>query len=189
MKTIIFLIATVLIVGNSIAQTSVHVDENSSTVTYSSSDNGENSSISVKESNSVYKLRASYDAKYHDNIFKLLYKELGEANQRNGDRFNWEKSKGNETIYECDLAEGNIRLYLDKDQLSNKEFEKLKDLAEKITDKIGGGSYSYNSHGVKIEIEKSEEKSLEKAEKELELAKKELERALKEVEKAKRKEQ
>lgn len=139
---------------------------NSSTV--SSDNEKENSSVSIKNNNTIYKLTAKFHPNKVDKLKKILIDNLGMFNSNTTDgSFTWKKNKHGEKTYDCILTNTTLRLYVHKDLLNVSKVDELVHLGNQLKDLIS------NTNSSK-EREKQAEKALKMAKRRLALAEREL---------------
>lgn len=184
MKSIQIFTIVFLLVFNACAQRTIQpptppTPPNSSTsVSVSSSSS---SSISISSTNSRYKFRASFHASKRKEVERALRKTLKniQLKEKRG-KLIWLINKGGEIAFECKLYKNKVRMYLNKEALSNNFIDQIQDLGKEIKNYISGNSVE------DIEIEEGEIR-ISDAEERLEMAKKELKNAIENLEQAKRK--
>ncbi|MCV6631735.1 MAG: hypothetical protein OIF50_17955 [Flavobacteriaceae bacterium] len=155
-----------------------------SSVTVSSSNNLR---LSVKESNRVLKVRATYSKRDVVDIVDFLKQKLG-APVSKGNKYVWEKDKNGKKAMEWIVDTGSLRVYLDGELLSKYEYKRYKEISEALSEKLGGSKYnaSWDQDQYRFEFEQKQ-RDLESAKRRLERAQRELERAQRELEEIKRK--
>ncbi len=201
LKTIFSVLIALVITTNLIGQTHPTppkppkaTSSSTSTTTVSSNsyhtDDDGNVSISVKESDTSFKFRATFDDEKTSGVKKIVKPELGQKGLKiSGDKYTWTTYKDGDKVFECNLYDGYIKIYVDREGVSKNFYESIKDLSDRLNEKIGGGSHSYShhsdghstlsssysSHNKKMNAKRAEER-VERLKIELERAKKDLER-------------
>jgi len=186
MKTIIVTIAISLFsLIHTFGQTpptppSTHTTTSSSSsysFTYDTDEKDSNSSISIKNNNDVYRFKASFNKSKTSSIKKMLLNHLGKKGLKiTGKTYVWIKNNDGEEIFECKLTNGRLRVFVDKEYVSDKFYKEIEELGATLKDEISG-------HDSKAEAKERAEKALARAKKELERAKRDLERAKRSVKK------
>jgi len=135
-----------------------------------------NSSVSISVSDNSYKFRASYHKTKNEGVKAMLLDQLGKGNLTiSGSTYLWSESQGGDTIFECKLTKGRLRMYVDTEVESSGFVEKINTLGNDLKYFISG-----------TDAKKEEAKKAERAKQELERAERELERAKRELESAER---
>ena len=133
----------------------------------------ENSSVSIKRNNNIYKLSARFNESKTCAIKKMLVDKLGNSNLKvSGDTYIWTKIKNGNKLYHCKLTEDILKIYVDKEFLNSKTIKIMNTLGDEVKDLISGSD--------------SKEHTKRIAERELITAEKELVRAKIELEKVRR---
>lgn len=145
---------------------------NSYAFSFDTDDKKDNSSISIKRNDDIYKFRAKFHESKFESLKKLLLNQLGDKNLTvSEDLHKWLKIKNGEKIYECKLTEDRLKIYVDKEYASANTIATMNDFGEVLKHTISGSD--------------SEEQAKEDAERALKIAERALERAKREVEKVK----
>ncbi len=143
---------------------SVHEDDNSMS----------NSSVSVTKSDDEYKFRASFHKSKTNRVKAVLLDRLGKGNLSvNGSVYLWTDSKSSDEVFECKLTKGKLRMYMDKELVSNSFYKKIEALGTDLKHLISGT----NAKKMAAKDAKRAQQDLERAQRDVERAKKDLERA------------
>jgi len=144
-------------------------------VTYDTVDSEDNSSVSIKRNDNVYKFTARFHESKTGSLKKILVDRLGNDNLIvSNDRYSWIKKENGDKLYDCKLTEDTLKIYVDKEFANTTLVEMIEGLGLTLKDAISGT----NS---KEEARKNAESELKSAERELARAKRELERIKKEI--------
>lgn len=142
-------------------------------ISFDTDDYEENSSISIKRNDDIYKFSAKFHESKSGSIKKLLVDKLGTSNLKvSGETYRWQKSENGEKLYDCKLTDSTLKIYVDKEYATSKIVDMMDEFGVVLKDAISGSN------------SKEEEKRI--AESELKSAERELKRAKKALEKAKR---
>lgn len=142
-------------------------------ITFDTDDKEENSSISIKRNEDVYKFSAKFHESKTGSIKKLLVDKLGKRNLKVvGDTFRWIKKENGDKLYDCKLTDNSLKIYVDKEFANTKFVEMMDEFGLVLKDAISGTDS-------KKEAKEKAERELKRAERKLALAKRELERAKK----------
>jgi len=143
-------------------------------LTFDTDDANDNSSVSIKRNNNVYKFNSKFHESKTTAIKQLLIDKLGKENLKiSGKVYQWIKNENGEKVFDCKLTEDSLKMYVDK-EYTNKDFiNMIDDFGIILKDTISGSD--------------SREEETKRAESELKSAEIELARAKKALEKAKRK--
>ena len=185
MKKLI-LVTTILFSAYAMAQPAKTTSSSSSSYSIEIDDDDDitqSSSISVTKSDDSYKFRASFHNSKTEKIKKAILDKLGKENLTvKGNTYQWNKYNDGDEVFECKLTKGRVRMYLNKDDVSNGFYNKIDDLGQEIKYLISG-----KSPNVRIQNNADRAKrELERAQRDLERAKRELERAEREAKRAKK---
>ncbi|MBX2827571.1 MAG: hypothetical protein KTR22_05380 [Flavobacteriaceae bacterium] len=158
-------------------------EKTSTGVSYSISINGDddgtkysNTSVSIKKTDDIYKLTASFNKNRTQEVREALLENLGKKGLTiKGSSYTWIKNKNGDEVFECKLTKGRLRIFLDRNAVSTSAYEEMVTMGVDLKDLIAGS-----------DSEEEAKKDLERAEKDLERAKRDLERAEKELKKAKK---
>ena len=187
MRTLILLItiATLFLTTNIFAQKTPTPPETPKTystsesksasysITYDTDDVEDNSSISIKRNDDIYKFSARFHKSKTGDIKKLLVDKFGKSNLKvDGDIYRWVKSEGGDKIYDCKLTGNMLKIYVDKEYANSKTINMIDEFGTVLKDAISGTD--------------SKKQAKEDAERELKRAERALERAKREVERIKR---
>ena len=142
-------------------------------ITFDTDDKEENSSVSIKRNDDIYK----FSARFHENkvgsIKRILVDKLGNSNLTvSGDTYRWIKKDNEEKLYDCKLTDNNLKIYVDKEYASSKLVDFMDNLGVVLKDAISG------SDSEKEEKERAEA-DLKRAQNDLKRAKRNLERVKK----------
>jgi hypothetical protein len=138
--------------------------------TFDTDDKEENSSVSIKRNDNIYKLTARFHESKTGSIKKLLVDKLGNSNLTvSGEVYRWIKKENGEKLYDCKLTENNLKIYVDKEFANSKFIDMMNEFGVVLKDAISGSDS-------KEDEKKENEKELKRAERALSKAKRELER-------------
>lgn len=131
----------------------------------------ENSSVSIKRNDNIYK----FSAKFHESKFvgikKLALEQLGDKNLTVSEYMHrWLKSENGEKIYEVKLSENRLKIYVDKEYANTNIITMMNDFGDVLKDVISGTDSEQQD-------KEDAERALKKAEKALKLTRRELEKA------------
>jgi hypothetical protein len=171
-------VLTLFLSGNLLAQatpvtpeTKKTTKEKSYSFTFDTDNSEENSSVSIKRNDDIYKFSAKFHESKTGSIKKLLVDKLGNSNLTViGDTFRWIETENGEKLYDCKLTDSTLKIYVDKEYANSKVIDMMDELGVVLKDAISGTDS-------KKEAKESAERELRKAERELARAKRELERA------------
>ena len=139
-------------------------------ITFDTDEAEDNSSVSIKRNEDVYKFNAKFHESKTGTVKKMLVDKLGNANLKvDGDTFRWIKSENGEKLYDCKLTETTLKIYVDKEYANSKIVNMIDDFGTDLKDAISGTDS-------KKEAKENAERELKRAERELKRAKRELER-------------
>ena len=179
MKTPFLIVASVLFLSvNLFSQTPPTPPKTNSTVSYSkgssysinfdTDDTEDNSSVSIKRNDNIYKFNAKFHESKSGSIKKLLVDKLGNSDLKvSNDTYRWMKSENGEKLYDCKLTDSTLKIYVDKEYANTKLVEMMDEFGIVLKDLISGSDS-------KEEEKRIAESELESAERELERAKKAL---------------
>ena len=140
-------------------------------ITFDTDDKEDNSSVSIKRNDDIYKFSARFHESKTGSIKKLLVDKLGKSNLNIiGDTYRWVKSEGGEKLYDCKLTDTTLKIYVDKEYANSKIVDMMDEFGIVLKDAISGTDS-------KKEAKETAERDLKRAEKELARAKRALERA------------
>lgn len=143
-------------------------------ITFDTDDAEDNSSVSIKRNNNVYKFNARFHENKTGNLKKLLIDKLGKSNLKvDGDTYRWIKTEDGDKLYDCKLTDTTLKIYVDKEYANSRIVDMISEFGSVLKDAISGKD--------------SEEEVKKDAERELKRAERALEKAKREVEKLKRK--
>jgi hypothetical protein len=150
--------------------TSSSIKSNTYSISFDRDDNDDNSSVSIKRNNNIYK----FSARFHENktgrIKKMLLSELGNTNLTvSSDTFSWVENEKGQKLYECKLTETRLKIFVDKEYANSSVIEMMDKLGLALKDLISGKD-------TKKEEKEQAESAFKDAESALESAKQELER-------------
>ncbi|TXD53615.1 MULTISPECIES: hypothetical protein [unclassified Polaribacter] len=143
---------------------------NSYSFSFDTDDKEENSSVSIKRNDNVYKFSAKFHESKFESLKKLVTDKLGDKNLTvSKDMHKWLKSENGEKVYECKLTEDRLRIYVDKEYASTNMITMMNDFGDVLKDAISGTDS-------KQQDKEEAERALKKAEKALKRAQRELEK-------------
>ncbi len=145
-------------------------------------DDGYNTSVSIKNSDDVLRLKARFNKHKTHKVKEILLKRLGKDDLKiNGNTYQW--SNGNDDDeFECKLSDGNLFIIVDKQVVANHFFKEINTLVNDLR-------YVISGHDSKKEAKKDKDRAkrdLERAQRDLERAERDLERAKRDLERAKK---
>ena len=142
-------------------------------ITFDTDDAEDNSSVSIKRNNNVYKFNARFHESKTGSIKKLLIDQLGKSDLTvDGDTFRWVKTEDGDKLYDCKLTENTLKIYVDKEYANSKIVAMMTEFGTVLKDAISGTD--------------SKKEAKENAERELRLAERTLAKAKREVERLRR---
>ncbi|WP_397446123.1 hypothetical protein [Polaribacter sp. R77954] len=151
-------------------KTTTSTKSTSYSITFDTDDKEENSSVSIKRNDDVYKFNARFHESKTGSIKKMLIDKLGKYDLRvDGDTFRWIKTEDGDTLYDCKLTDDTLKIYVDKAYANHKIVDMISEFGNVLKDTISGT----NSEE---EAKKHAERALKRAERALEKAKREVER-------------
>lgn len=123
--------------------TSNTVSTSSSTSSYvrsvSDNEDGENLSISINETDILYKLRAKFSTKNDASLKELLINEFGEENlHRDGKNLIWTLATASDEIYKINFTSGQLLIELDKVHAAKTLTEKFIRNGQEIKELLSG---------------------------------------------------
>jgi hypothetical protein len=140
-------------------------------ITFDTDDREDNSSVSIKRNDNVYKFNAKFHESKTGSIKKLLLDKLGNTNLTVNDGiYRWIKSEKGDKLYDCKLTDNTLKIYVDKEYANTKIVEMMDEFGVVLKDAISGTDS-------KVQAKKDAEKELKRAERALAVAKRELENA------------
>jgi hypothetical protein len=173
MKAIILTSAIVLFLSaNLFAQTSTSTTSKgtSYSITFDTDDAEDNSSVSIKRNDDIYKFNAKFHESKTGSIKKLLVDKLGKLDLKvDGGSYRWVKSENGEKLYDCKLTDNTLKIYVDKEYANSKIVAMMDDFGVALKDVISGTDS-------KKQEKEDAERELKRAEKALANAKRELEK-------------
>ena len=178
MKTIILTAVLALFLGNNFyAQTTPAPPKTPKTskgisysITFDTDDAEDNSSVSIKRNDDIYKFSARFHESKTGNIKKLLVDKLGKSNLKIvGNTYRWIKTENGEKLYDCKLTDTTLKIYVDKEYANSKVVDMLDEFGTVLKDVISGTDS-------KKEAKEIAERDLKRAERELARAKRKLEK-------------
>ncbi|MEE9407981.1 MAG: hypothetical protein V3V28_07895 [Polaribacter sp.] len=153
--------------------TSTKTKGTSYSITFDTDDKEDNSSVSIKRNDNVYKFSARFHESKTGSIKKLLVDKLGNSGLSiSGDTYKWIKNEDGEKIYECKLTDDTLKIYVDKQYANANIIHMMNDFGDVLKDAISGTDS-------KKDAKENAEKELKSAERELARAKRQLERVKK----------
>lgn len=139
-------------------------------ITFDTDDSEENSSISIKRNDDIYKFSAKFHETKTGSIKKLLIDKLGKSNLKiDGDTYRWIEIENGEKLYDCKLTDNSLKIYVDKEYANAKLVDMMDAFGAVLKDAISGTDSEEDA-------KKEAERDLRKAERDLERAKRHLER-------------
>lgn len=142
-------------------------------ITFDTDEEEENSSVSIKRNDDIYKFNAKFHESKTGSVKKVLIDKLGKSNLKvDGDTYRWIKSENGEKLYDCKLTETTLKIYVDKEYANSSVVHMIDELGTVLKDTISGTD--------------SKKRAKEDAERELKRAERALERAKREVERIKK---
>ena len=138
-------------------------------------DSEDNSYVSIKRNDDVYKFNARFHESKTGSIKKLLVDKLGNRNLKvDGDTYRWVKNENGEKLYDLKLTDNTLKIYVDKEYANASLVDMIDEFGIVLKDAISG------SDSKKEEKERAEA-AIKRAQKDLERAKRDLERAKKKL--------
>lgn len=180
-NSILITIFSLLFISNACSQTTSKTSTSSSTsysISIDTDDDTEygNTSVSIKRTDAILKLNASFNKERTNKVRDFLLNRLQKDYMKvTGSTHLWTKNSNGEEVFECKLTRGSVRLFVDKEAVSNSFYTKIDKLSTDLKDFISGS-----------DSEKEAQKDSERAQKDMERAKEDLKRAQKDLERAKR---
>ncbi len=117
----------------------------SSSISHSTSYSSDNkkrrsssSSISINNTSDMYKFRARYAKELTTELKEILNDELGVKNKKEEGIITWSKVKNGEKAFYCKLAKGSLKIYVDKELVSDDFAEKIEMLGQELRNVISG---------------------------------------------------
>jgi hypothetical protein len=139
-------------------------------ITFDTDDAEDNSSVSIKRNDNVYKFNAKFHESKTGSIKKLLVDKLGKSDLKvDGDTFRWVKSENGDKLYDCKLTDNSLKIYVDKEYANSKIVEMIDEFGSVLKDAISGTDSEEDA-------KKDAERALKDAERALAKAKREVER-------------
>ncbi len=139
-------------------------------ITFDTDDAKDNSSVSIKRNDDIYKFSARFHESKTGSIKKLLVDKLGKSNLKIvGDTYRWIKTENGEKLYDCKLTDTTLKIYVDKEYANSKMIDMMDEFGTVLKDAISGTDS-------KQEAEENAKRELKRAERELAKAKRKLER-------------
>ncbi|MFK8058505.1 MAG: hypothetical protein AB8B78_00275 [Polaribacter sp.] len=143
-------------------------------ITFDTDDAEDNSSVSIKRNDDIYKFNARFHENKTGSIKKLLIDKLGKSNLNiSGNTYRWIKNEDGEKLYDCKLTDNTLKIYVDKEYANSKIVAMMDEFGTILKDAISGTD--------------SKKEAKENAERELKSAERALARAKREVERIRRK--
>ncbi len=150
--------------------TSSKTKSTSYSITFDTDDAEDNSSVSIKRNDNVYKFNAKFHESKTGSIKKLLVDKLGKSNLTIDDGiYRWIKSEKGDKLYNCKLTDNTLKIYVDKEYANSKIVDMMDAFGAVLKDAISGTDS-------KEVAKKDAERALKDAERALQRAKRELER-------------
>lgn len=143
--------------------------------------------FSISDSDDNYKVRSEFHKDKTAKIRSYLLEELGnEYLTTSGNKYNWKRAYAGDMGYEVKLNSGTLKIYLDKELLSNGMIKKFKTITQNIKDYTSGkSSEERTAEKLKREEEKMGREA-ERLERQAEQKLREAERLKREAERLKR---
>tara|TARA_R110002126_G_scaffold124451_4_gene266544 strand:+ start:51052 stop:51621 length:570 start_codon:yes stop_codon:yes gene_type:complete len=150
--------------------TSSKTKSTSYSITFDTDDKEENSSVSIKRNDNVYKFNARFHESKIGSIKKMLIDKLGKSNLTiTDDTFRWIKTENGDKVYDCKLTDNTLKIYVDKEYANVKIVEMMDAFGAVLKDAISGTDSEEDAN-------KDAERALKDAERALAKAKREVER-------------
>ncbi|AUC85128.1 hypothetical protein CW731_07400 [Polaribacter sp. ALD11] len=152
-------------------RTSSTTKSNTYSINFDTDDKADNSSVSIKRNDDIYKFSARFHESKTGNIKKMLVDKLGDTGLTIfGDVYRWIKNENGDKLYDCKLTDNTLKIYVDKEFANSNTVVMMEELGASLKEAISGTDS-------KEEGKKDAERAFKIAERELEKAKKELEKA------------
>ncbi|QOD61900.1 hypothetical protein H9I45_05520 [Polaribacter haliotis] len=146
-------------------------------ITFDTDDKEDNSSVSIKRNDNIYKFTASFHESKTGSIKKLLVDKLGNSNLTvSGDTYRWIKTENGDKLYDCKLTDDSLKIYVDKEYANSKVVDMMDEFGEVLKDAISGTDSKEEAKKIAESELKSAERELARAKRALEKVKKRLER-------------
>lgn len=146
-------------------------------ITFDTDDKEDNSSVSIKRNDNIYKFTASFHESKTESIKKLLVDKLGNYNLTvSGDTYRWIKTENGDKLYDCKLTDDSLKIYVDKEYANSKVVDMMDEFGEVLKDAISGTDSKEEAKKIAESELKSAERELARAKRALEKVKKRLER-------------
>lgn len=142
----------------------------------------ENTSVTITQSDDVYKFRASFSDKKNDELKTVLIERLGNTYLINkGDKYEWKKrtDDGDES-FECKLTDGKLKIFVDKNAEEDLFFVKVMEIGEELNQIISGDHGERDMEQIQRDLSRAKE-DIKRAEQEIQHAQREVERAQQEL--------
>jgi hypothetical protein len=139
-------------------------------ITFDTDDKEDNSSVSIKRNDNIYKFSAKFHESKTGSIKKLLVDKLGKSNLKiDGDVYRWIKSEKGAKLYDAKLTDNSLKIYVDKEYANSKIVDMMDSFGTVLKDAISGTDSEE-------EAKKDNKRALKDAERALAKAKREVER-------------
>ncbi len=135
-------------------------------------------STSISNSGSIYKFTSKFQSSKKKGVLDILDNELSDLQTlKKGNQYSWRKVKNGKTVFECELSNTNLKMFVDKSDISYGFANRIKSLGNELRKYISAHkNYRYLASS----------SSVGEAQTRVDRAKEELQRSLKNLEKVKR---
>ncbi len=180
--TLVFIAFTIICTAQTHTESTTSSSMSYSINIDSDNDYTNNSSVSIKNSDDILRLKATFHKSKNLKIKEILLDRLGRNNlQIKKNTLIWKNNTKNED-FECELNEGRLFLIVDKHLVTNQFFEKISALVDDLKVIISGDDSKKRK---KISQER-DQRNLNRAKRDLDRAKENLKRAKENLERAKK---
>ncbi|WP_435415665.1 hypothetical protein [Polaribacter aestuariivivens] len=139
-------------------------------ITFDTDDAKDNSSVSIKRNDNVYKFNAKFHESKTGSIKKLLVDKFGKSNLKiDGDVYRWVKIEKGTKLYDAKLTSNSLKIYVYKEYANSKIVDMIDAFGTVLKDVISGTDSEE-------EAKKDNKRALKEAERALAKAKREVER-------------
>ncbi len=143
--------------------------------------------FSISDSDDSYKVRSEFHESKTDKIRSYLLEELGDEYLNTmGNKYKWKRSYAGDTGYEVKLSNGALKIYLDKELLSNGMVKKFKTITRNIKDYTSGRSSEERTAAQQKREDEKIKREAERLERQADQKMREAERLQREAERLKR---
>jgi len=154
--------------------TSSKTKSTSYSITFDTYDKEENSTVSIKRTDNVYKFNAKFHESKTGSIKKMLIDKLGKSNLIiTDDTFRWIKTENGDKIYDCKLTDNTLKIYVDKEYANVKIVDMMDAFGADLKDAISGTDSDDEEKKNIGRALKDAERTLAKAKREVERLKRE----------------